>query len=122
MWVCRTRASLELVLEAAPSNGSDCTGSTASSETLIDDGESSENIKEEPNSPKSLTSTRWVRRKKGFKLKLEGISMRGKQRKRPVHADNAVRMLELFETMMEARMESCERVTRMVREANRDLR
>ena len=31
----------------------------------------------------------------------------------------AVQILEMFERMMQARMESCERMTRMVREANR---
>lgn len=130
MWVYRTRASLELVLEAAPSAGSDATMSSTGSDMTMDSEEGGTTlailprgrVKAEPTSPADLRATTlWTRRKKGFKLKLEGISMRS--RKRQVHGQDApptqgVQILELFENMMQTRMESCERVSRLVKDAH----
>jgi len=71
------------------------------------------------------TRTRWMRRKREFKLRLEGI------RSKRVHPLQIVQgqpaeelrpreqMLEMFEKMMEARMESCQRVNKLVQEASR---
>jgi hypothetical protein len=68
--------------------------------------------------------SRWLQRKQSFKLKLEGIgphSLHRRQRRmqRDASAEAGTRLLELFGQLMEARMESCHRVNRLVREANR---
>lgn len=131
MWVYRTRASLELVLEAAPSGASDTTLiATSESTATVEKKEDSLNIVVHPRDnigmeaiyPTNSPTTLWMRRKKSFKLKLEGISMRGRKRQTITGQEAphtpGVQMLELFENMMEARMESCERVSRMLREAN----
>jgi hypothetical protein len=134
MWVYRTRASLELVLEAAPSGASDSTLiSTSESTATVEEKKGSlsivvhphDNIGAVPIYPINSPTTLWMRRKKSFKLKLEGISMRSRKR-RTITGQEAphtpgVQMLELFENMMEARMESCERVSRMLREANSNV-
>jgi len=69
-------------------------------------------------------ATRWMRRKREFNLRLEGI------RSKRVHPLEIVQgqpseelrpreqMLEMFEKMMEERMESCQRVNRLVQEAS----
>jgi hypothetical protein len=131
MWVYRTRASLELVLEAAPSGASDSTlVSTSESTATVEEKEGSLSIIVHPRDntgmdlmyPANSPTTLWTRRKKSFKLKLEGISMRGRKRRTTAGQEApqtpGVQMLELFENMMEARMESCERVSRMLRDAN----
>jgi hypothetical protein len=65
-----------------------------------------------------------MQRKQSFKLKLEGIGPHGLHRRqrrmqRDASAEAGTRLLELFGQLMEARMESCHRVNRLVREANR---
>jgi len=137
MWVYRTRASLELVLEAAPSAGSDSTlvsmseGTVLEEEDYDDEDEGSVSAiahtrgsaKAELLTPGSAATTLWMRRKKSFKLKLKGISMRGTKRRTTTGQiapqTPGVQMLELFENMMEARMESCERISRMMKDVNK---
>jgi len=117
MWVYRTRASLEFVLESVPFEGRDHSlrSSMGSESDSLD-----ENVSTDTSSLPSR-DTLWMRRKKSFKLKLEGISIRGRRRhtfsghEAPT---SGIQMLELFENMMQARMESCERVTKLVRDAS----
>ncbi|TFK75781.1 hypothetical protein BDN72DRAFT_831215 [Pluteus cervinus] len=129
MWVYRTRASLQASAIQDESDSPQSPSSTTSSDT------ESVVIKSEPGlsppaSPvlSSSPSSRWSRRKRGFKLQLEGKS----SNRRPVPyslkqshspsqsaSHSRERILEMFEKMMEARMESCERVNRLVRNANR---
>lgn len=150
MWVYRTRAQLEMSLQDR-----DVTATMQDEEeTAQEEPDSAEEGEEE-----TLETTKWMKRKKAFGLKLEGISTtrgmptvaRGgvmKQRARssmmqqsmPVSFANSnqtltsgpqptlvlgaggrepgVQILEMFERMMQARMESCERVTKMVRNAS----
>lgn len=152
MWVYRTRAQLEMSLQDR-----DVTAATQDEEeTTQEEPDSAEEGEEEE---ETLETTKWMKRKKAFGLKLEGISTtrgmptvaRGgvmKQRARssmmqqPMSVSFAngsqtqtsgpqptlilgaggrepgVQILEMFERMMQARMESCERVTRMVRNAS----
>jgi hypothetical protein len=133
MWVYRTRASLELVLEAAPSGNSDSVISSADSDLPKEEGAEEEQesttvnavgmqtldgVRAESTSSSGLRTTLWMRRKKGFKLKLDGISTRGKRRQANPGLEApltpGVQMLELFENMMQARMESCERLSKLV--------
>ncbi|KAH7930744.1 hypothetical protein BV22DRAFT_1028195 [Leucogyrophana mollusca] len=133
MWVYRTRASLELTLQER-ANGSANHAASASDESspLTSDTEGTLTgrtpIKEEPHTPSEAPDSKWYKRKRAFGLKLEGISVtRGmptvnnggiaKQKHNRGRREPSVQMLELFESMMQARMESCERVTRMVRNA-----
>ena len=65
-----------------------------------------------------------MQRKQSFKLKLEGIGphnlhRRQRRMQRDASSETGTRLLELFGQLMEARMESCHRVNRLVREANR---
>ncbi|KAH9179858.1 hypothetical protein EDB89DRAFT_2111121 [Lactarius sanguifluus] len=128
LWVHRTRAALELALTAkgrdsitvaatakALSSSSDSTGS------LTDDSDM-QSIKAEPTTPppsvgKTHPKSRWMQRKQSFKLKLDGIGPQSLHRH--ASAEAGTRLLELFGQLMEARMESCHRVNRLVREANR---
>ncbi|TFY56572.1 hypothetical protein EVJ58_g7555 [Rhodofomes roseus] len=66
--------------------------------------------------------TRWNRRKNMMKLKLEGISSTALRRRRPHRApvsEPGARLLEMFSELVDARMESCQRVSRLVRETHR---
>jgi hypothetical protein len=137
LWVHRTRAALELALTAkgrdsitaaATAKALSSSSSTDSSASLTDDSDA-QSIKAEPTTPppsvgKVHPKSRWMQRKQSFKLRLEGIgphSLNRRQRRmrRDASAEAGTRLLELFGQLMEARMESCHRVNRLVREANR---
>lgn len=135
LWVHRTRAGLELALTAkgrdsitAAATAKALSSSTDSSGGLTDDSDL-QSIKAEPTTPppslgKVHPKSRWMQRKQSFKLRLEGIgphSLHRRQRRmqRDASSEAGTRLLELFGQLMEARMESCHRVNRLVREANR---
>lgn len=136
LWVHRTRAALELALTAkgrdsitAAATAKALSSSADSSASLTDDSDI-QSIKAEPTSPlpsvsgKSHSSSRWMQRKQSFNLRLEGIGpqslhRRHRRMRRDASAETGTRLLELFGQLMEARMESCHRVNRLVREANR---
>ena len=66
-------------------------------------------------------SSRWMRRKNVMRLKIDGIAVHQRKR-RPVrasHTEPGARLLEMFSELMDSRMESCQRVQRLVRNANR---
>lgn len=133
LWVYRTRAALELASYQSPLANCD---SSKNKEPLTppptatpgspaggkgNGAVESSHAKSEPASPES-PSTRWGSRKKTFKLKLEGIST---TTRRPAQKQREIphRILTLFENIMEARMESCQRVNKLIKSANRaDLR
>jgi hypothetical protein len=132
MWVYRTRASLELVLEPALSSTSSSATSTLESDSPMEVDESTTlntaairalggDTVESSTAP-GLRATLGMRRKKGFKLKLEGISTRAKRRETDLGHEApptpGVQMLEMFENMMQARMDSCERLRSLVKDAN----
>jgi len=151
MWVYRTRAQLEMSLQDRDP--------TVAIATTQEESERAQNEPDSAEEEETLETTKWMKRKKAFGLKLEGISTtrgmptvaRGgvvKQRARSsmmqqpmsvsfAHSSQTqtsgpqpslilgaggrepgVQILEMFERMMQARMESCERVTRMVRNAS----
>jgi hypothetical protein len=137
LWVHRTRAALELALTAkgrdsitaaATAKALSSSSSTDSSGSLTDDSDV-QSIKAEPTTPppsvgKVHPKSRWMQRKQSFKLKLEGIgphtlNRRHRRMRQDASAETGTRLLELFGQLMEARMESCHRVNRLVREANR---
>jgi hypothetical protein len=95
-----------------------------------------------PTKSDARRNTRWMRRKNSMRLqlKLDGISpaARGRSRRRrgapapapaapDMHAqeeplmpgEHGARLLQQFGDLMDARMESCQRVTRLVQEAGR---
>jgi len=120
MWVYRTRAMLQ---EAFP-NPSVMDPSTqslsASSSPPMGDDEFF------TNEPLASHQTRWMRRKKGFKLRLDGIRPKRvisvipvDQVRQAEYLHPREQLLEMFEKMMESRMESCQRITKLVRDANR---
>jgi hypothetical protein len=135
LWVHRTRAALELALTAkgrdsitAAATAKALSSSTDSSEGLTEESEM-QSIKAEPTTPppslgKAHPKSRWMQRKQSFKLRLEGIGphslhRRHRRIRRDASAEAGTRLLELFGQLMEARMESCHRVNRLVRESNR---
>jgi len=138
MWVYRTRAHLEFALDVMPtpsarqniysptsaSSPSETPSSTMSAvqtpvSASISSSPMSTPIKEEPTSPAPIS--KWMRRKKSFGLRLEGIRpvmSGGVSKKRASRPRTGVFLLEQFESMMKTRMESCERISNMVRNAN----
>ncbi|KAH9966098.1 hypothetical protein BC827DRAFT_1182097 [Russula dissimulans] len=136
LWVHRTRAALELALTAkgrdsitAAATAKALSSSADSSASLTDEPSEVQSIKAEPTTPppslgKVHPKSRWMQRKQSFKLKLEGIGphslhRRHRRLQRDAASEAGTRLLELFGQLMEARMESCHRVNRLVREANR---
>ncbi|KAH9846986.1 hypothetical protein C2E23DRAFT_850733 [Lenzites betulinus] len=132
-WAHHTRAALELALTKgvdapppldAPSPSSSTqsalspASSTSSDATAVDD---SPIVKMEtdatlPPSPSRASATRWMRRKNMMRLKLDGVALHQRKR-RPTRApptEPAARILEMFSELMDARMESCQRVQRLV--------
>jgi len=67
-------------------------------------------------------ATRWNHRKNIMNLKLNGIAPHTRRHRRPHRAppsEPGARLLEMFSELVDARMESCQRVSRLVRDANR---
>ncbi|EKM59103.1 uncharacterized protein PHACADRAFT_249324 [Phanerochaete carnosa HHB-10118-sp] len=65
-------------------------------------------------------ASRWLRRKNQMRLRLEGISTN--KRRRPARApptEPAARLLEMFAELVDARMESCVRMEKLVRDSGR---
>ena len=120
MWVYRTRAMLE---EAFP-NPTVMDPTTQSN--LASSSPPAKNDEAPINEPLPSRQTRWTRRKKGFKLRLNGIRPKRVVSAIPVdqvrqleHLHPRDQLLEMFEKMMESRMESCQRINKLVRDANR---
>ncbi|KZT12762.1 uncharacterized protein LAESUDRAFT_689564 [Laetiporus sulphureus 93-53] len=147
-WIHHTRAALEVAIAkgsdartityaagspAESSDGSSVSSSegpsspAASTSSVVDDPApmGAAPVKSEshdvPLAPKSKRSTRWNRRKNMMKLKLEGISPHARRRRphRASPAEPGARLLEMFSQLVDARMESCQRVSRLVRESHR---
>ena len=123
MWVYRMRAALELADPLTGANVDNDAAEPSVSDTLP----STFAVEEEPKvvvkteTPITPTTppSRWHRRKHKFKLKLGGLPPAPRRETAYGVSDSGMRVLELFESMMEARMESCQRVNRLVRMANR---
>ena len=124
MWVYRTRATLENAFDDGPLSDSSTSGSESPEEE--DDGEPSLDQSDGRPSP---TGSRWIRRKRGFKMRLD-FSPKARSTPRssyPLPSVQPLReqppprehLLMMFEKMMETRMESCVRVNKLVRNANR---
>ena len=119
MWVYRTRAMLE---EAFP-NPTVMDPTTQS--TLASSSPPAKKDEAPINEPFTSRQTRWTSRKKGFKLRLNGIrpkrvvSAVPDDQARKLYLRPREQLLEMFEKMMESRMESCQRINKLVRDANR---
>ncbi|KAI0650688.1 hypothetical protein C8Q79DRAFT_902520 [Trametes meyenii] len=137
-WAHHTRAALELSLTKgidapavadAPSPSSSTQSALSPSPSAMSDMTAVDApvVKIEtdaalPPPSRSPRSPLWARRKNMMRLKLDGISIHQRKR-RPSRApptEPATRLLEMFSELMDARMESCQRVQRLVRSANRD--
>lgn len=138
-WVHHTRAALELALvkgiDAPPSNDLMPLASSSSSSPhdvpMNMSGLSLNSVvKPEPTSPATTTAesaaaarkSLWMRRKQanGVRLKLDGLAH--SRRRRPHRApptEPGARLLEMFSELVDARMESCQRISRLVRDASR---
>lgn len=129
-----TRAALELALTKgidAPDGSSSTTPSPSEYPPILSPASSTTSdatavdapiVKMEPDAfppPLSRSSTRWTRRKNMMRLKLDGIAQRKRRPSRAPPTEPGAQLLEMFSELMDARMESCQRVQRMVRSANR---
>ncbi|CDO76261.1 hypothetical protein BN946_scf184470.g19 [Trametes cinnabarina] len=137
-WVHHARAALELALTKgidAPPPLHDAPSPSSSTQSALSPSPSTDSDATAVDSPavkmesdttlpprsRSAQATRWVRRKNMMRLKLDGISVHQRKR-RPLRApptEPAARLLEMFSELVDARMESCQRVQRLVRDANR---
>ncbi|KAJ3492955.1 hypothetical protein NMY22_g20277 [Coprinellus aureogranulatus] len=124
MWVYQFRANLESGPSETPTSEN---SSPDSSEGLSYPPDSAR----EPSSGKAKdreANSRWSRRKRGFKLRLEGLSSKPKRitlaqsgqtvdsyASPPSRED----ILAMYEKMMESRMESCQRINKLIHSANR---
>ncbi|CAL1700550.1 unnamed protein product [Somion occarium] len=130
-WVHHTRAALELALAkgidappvlelASPQD------SSLSDTSSCDSDATNTSIKSEPDSASLIISDRparkslWMRRKAGMKLQLDGIAPTHRRRRphRAPPSEPGTRLLEMFSELVDARMESCQRVSRLVRESS----
>jgi len=131
-WTHHTRAALESALASTVKGTitlstdvdditSDLTSSPLSSTTGFPDDSDYGSIKAEPLTPSlksmDLQQRRRNRKKNNLRLKLGGIAppILKQQGTRP-----SQRILEMFAELVESRMESCERVTNMVKRYHRD--
>ncbi len=129
MWVYRTSASLQqafkpptkepsnLTQQAYPDAINELSMSPVDSRKYQDCDDASSSNTQHP--------TPWMRRKQEFNLRLEGIRLKRTVNTQPVSRNLQIekpreQILEMFEKMMEARMESCQRVRRLVQDASRD--
>lgn len=73
----------------------------------------------------SFSRSRWLKRKQSFNLKLDGLSLAQQVARKRAAAREApkpgVQLLELFADLVDSRMESCHRVSRLVRDSNRSM-
>ena len=135
-WTHHTRAALESALASTVKGTitlstdvdditsnltSNLTSSTLSSTTGFPDDSDYGSVKAEPLTPSlktmDLQQRRRNRKKNNLRLKLGGIAppILKQQGTRP-----SQRILEMFAELVESRMESCERVTNMVKRYHRD--
>ncbi|KAF9645668.1 hypothetical protein BDM02DRAFT_475725 [Thelephora ganbajun] len=137
-WTHHTRAALESALastvkgaitlstdvddvDSTLSSSPRSTSSTISSAASLSDDSDYVSIKAEPLTPEmkamDLQQRRRNRKKNNLRLKLGGITppILRQQGSRP-----SQRILEMFAELVESRMESCERVTNMVKRYHRD--
>ncbi|KAJ3018559.1 hypothetical protein NUW54_g307 [Trametes sanguinea] len=67
-------------------------------------------------------ATRWMRRKNRLRLKLDGISLhhpgRRPLRAHPTDSEPATHLLKTFSDLLNAQKESCQRLQRLVRDAD----
>ena len=80
-----------------------------------------------PEEEQNTHTSRWLRRKNRMRLRLEGINSHPHRnngtktrRSRPLQASSSepgARLLEMFSELVDARMESCQRISRMVQES-----
>ncbi|KAF9476488.1 hypothetical protein BDN70DRAFT_897297 [Pholiota conissans] len=72
---------------------------------------------------KDKQPSRWMRRKKEFKLRIDGIRNINAQPAEETQGDGELparkQILEMFDKMLESRLESCQRVNELIREVNR---
>ncbi|KAI0832474.1 hypothetical protein BC628DRAFT_1309538 [Trametes gibbosa] len=139
-WAHHTRAALELTLTKgvdgptpldAPSPSSSTqsalspASSTDSDATAVDDPVvkmESDPALPPPPSRASSQATRWMRRKNMMRLKLDGVALHHRKRRpsRAPPSEPAARILEMFSELMDARMESCQRVQRLVHSTHQE--
>jgi len=144
-WIHHTRASLELALtrgidappssviastSATPDGAATDTASTAAGPAIkVEPDTASIPLVDSPSSTRpevslndlSARASRWVRRKNQMKLKIDGISTHAK-RHRPARApatEPGARLLEMFSELVDARMESCQRISRLIQQSER---
>ncbi|KAF4619488.1 hypothetical protein D9613_005341 [Agrocybe pediades] len=126
MWVYHTRARYEDAFSPPTTTDAGSAYSEASTSKVDQGFDDSINSNHSEASNGQQHTTRWHKRKKGFKLRIEGIRptrvisthSRG-QAQKSEQLPPREQILDMYEKMMEARMESCQRLNKLVRDANR---
>lgn len=124
MWVYRMRSTLQeactpQLIDEGPDRPHQAHPTSTPNFSMEQEGQ----LVDEASSSTGPGETRWMRRKKEYNLRLKGIrSKRLKPpqfvREQPVEKlRHRELILEMFEKMMESRMESCKRVNKLVQEA-----
>ncbi|PPQ83276.1 hypothetical protein CVT25_004017 [Psilocybe cyanescens] len=128
MWVYRTRATLEDAFQSPPIMEDRPQLNSDDNSVSTNDEEADGYINSQsPSSSRAENQqpTRWNRRKRGFKLRIDGIRHKRVISTQPVGEPQSEQLpprehiLQMFEKMMESRMESCQRVNKMIQDANR---
>lgn len=112
MWVYKTKAEFQDLDEEEDEDSPPRSSPSPSHES-----ESSIRPSRRSTSP----SSRWIRRKKGLKLNLASAPASRKTLQTSVDAAHnpALRVLDMYESIMQSRMESCQRINRLIRNANK---
>ncbi|KAI0755477.1 hypothetical protein BC629DRAFT_1584669 [Irpex lacteus] len=130
-WVHHTRASLEMAIAKGidgdallypPTSDDQSMPSPASSTSTLCDSPPHKTVMES-----AARASRWAHRKNKMRLRLDGINSHPhrdsglkSKKSRPLKApptEPGARLLEMFSELVDARMESCQRITRMVQES-----
>ncbi|KAF9534191.1 hypothetical protein CPB83DRAFT_843839 [Crepidotus variabilis] len=128
MWVYRTRAALEDAFSPATDGEVQYhqqqsyarEGRPYGLPTPIEREGLFQGLDSGPGDQGDMSPSRWKARKRGFKLKLEGIrAKRVINTQSPDQLHPREQILEMYEKMMEGRMQSCQRVSKMIQDANR---
>jgi hypothetical protein len=125
MWVYRTSASLQQAFRPPTNEPSNLTQQAYPNELSMSPVDSRKYEDFDDASSSNTQPTPWMRRKQEFNLRLEGIRLKHTVNTQLLTQNLQIEqprehILGMFEKMMEARMESCQRVRRLVQDASRD--
>lgn len=119
MWIYRTRASLENAFQNPSPMETDMARCSAPDTTAY------MGYNDSASRPQHSQAGRWMRRKQDFKLRIDDIRTKyfNSQQEDQINVSDdgplsPEKILDMFDKLVEARLESCQRVNKLVRDAN----